>query len=348
MVFLDTLYYGNSVQAWTYAFLIIVGAFVLGKLAYWIIGNIIKKLTSKTKTKLDDIIIDMIEEPIMLAIIIYGIWYGLSSLTMSETAMIWTWKVIKVLIVINVAWFISRLFEAIFKEYITPMAEKSDTDLDDQLLPIIRKGIKITVWALAIIIALDNAGYDIGALLAGLGIGGLLLAMAAKDTVANIFGGLTIYTDNPFRLKDRIKISGFDGTVEEIDLRSTKLRTLDGRQVTIPNSTFSESAVENVSREPTRKVSMSLGLVYDTKPDQMEKAVKILHEIAEHKSLNKKHKVAFNSFGDFSLGILFIYYIKKGENILQTQHEINMEILKKFNKAKLSMAFPTQTIEIKK
>lgn len=107
------------------------------------------------------------------------------------------------------------------------------------------------------IVALNNAGYDVGALIAGLGIGGLALAMAARDTVSNVFGGFTIFTDRPFTLNDRIKVSGFDGTVDEIGIRSTRLRTLAGTLVTIPNSTFSESAVENVSAEPSRKVVMT-------------------------------------------------------------------------------------------
>jgi MscS family membrane protein len=97
----------------------------------------------------------------------------------------------------------------------------------------------------------------VGALIAGLGIGGLALAMAARDTVSNVFGGFTIFTDRPFTLNDRIKVSGFDGTVDEIGIRSTRLRTLAGTLVTIPNSTFSESAVENVSAEPSRKVVMT-------------------------------------------------------------------------------------------
>ena len=137
------------------------------------------------------------------------------------------------------------------------MVEESDNTLDDQLLPIVRKGTKFSLWAVGIIVALNNAGYDVGALIAGLGIGGLALAMAARDTVSNVFGGFTIFTDRPFTLNDRIKVSGFDGTVDEIGIRSTRLRTLAGTLVTIPNSTFSGSAVENSSAEPSRGVVMT-------------------------------------------------------------------------------------------
>jgi len=191
----------------------------------------------------------------------------------------------------------------------------------------------------------DNTGFDIGAVLAGLGIGGLALAMAAKDLVSNVFGGITIFTDKPFKIKDRIKIGGFDGIVEEIGIRSTKIRTLEGRVVTVPNAKFTDSMVENVSVEPSRKVVLNLGLIYDTKPDQMQLAMDTLREIvSSHNSTEETIHLAFNKFGDSSLGILLIYYIRKGEDILKTQTDINLAIISRFTENKLEFAYPTQTI----
>jgi len=174
--------------------------------------------------------------------------------------------------------------------------------------------------------------------------------MAAKDTVANIFGGIMIFLDKPFKIRDRINIEGIDGTVQEIGLRSTRIKTLAGTLVTIPNSKFTENPVENITREPARKIVLNLGLTYDTNEKEIEKGLEILKSIAKKHERNIKdnYLVSFNSFSDISLGILFIYYIKKSSNILDTQTAINLDILKEFNKAKLSMAFPTQTIELKK
>ena len=347
--FLTNTYYGNTAQEWLIAFLIILGFVIAAKIVYIIFGKVFKKLASKTKTKLDDIIVDMFEEPAVFALGVWGAWYGLSRLTFSESTLNWISSVFDGLIIFIIAWFVTRLFDALVKEYLVPLTEQSDTDLDDQLLPIVRKGTKAIVWIIAIIIALNNAGYNVGALHAGLGIGGLALAMAAKDTVANIFGGFTILTDKPFKIKDRIQINGFDGVVEEIGIRSTRIRTLAGRLVTIPNMKFSEGAVENVSMEPSRKVVLNLGLTYDTTAKQMEKAIEILKNIAKkNKNVGEKVLVSFNAFGDFAMNILFIYYIKSGADILQTQTEMDMEILKQFNKNKLEFAFPTQTIYTKK
>ncbi|MFW6311756.1 MAG: mechanosensitive ion channel family protein [Nanoarchaeota archaeon] len=347
---LTKTYYGNTVESWLYSLLILLGAVVIGKLLYWFFGNIAKKLTAKTETKLDDILIDMIEEPIVMAIVLFGLWFGANRLILSEVAEKWVWNIYQVLIVFTIAWLIARLLDSFYTEYLAPLTEKSKTDLDDQLLPILRKGTKTIIWVLAVIIALNNAGYNVGALLAGLGIGGLALAMAAKDTISNIFGGFTIFVDKPFKIRDRIKVVGYDGTVKEIGLRSTRIQTLEGRIVTIPNSKFSENAVENVTREPTRKVVLNLGLTYDTTPKQMQKAMDILKKIAKkhQDKIDEKILMSFNNFGDFSLGILFIYYIKKSADILCTQTDMNMDILKEFNKNKLEFAFPTQTIFSKK
>ncbi|MDJ0882494.1 MAG: mechanosensitive ion channel family protein, partial [Gammaproteobacteria bacterium] len=251
----------------------------------------------------------------------------------------------QVIIALLVGWLLTRLFDALYKEYLVPLTDKTENDLDDQLMPILGKGVKMIIWAMAIIIGLNNAGYDVAALIAGLGIGGLALAMAAKDTVSNIFGGFTIFADRPFTINDRIKIAGYDGTVIEIGVRSTRLKTLEGRIVTIPNAKFADAPVENVTWEPSRKVKLDLGLTYDTTPEKMEKAMGLLQAINDANPRTEENAtIAFNAFGDFAMNIMFIYYIKKGEAIAGTQSEINMEILKQFNAEGLEFAFPTQTL----
>jgi len=343
--YLSKTFYGNTIGQWAISLAIIVGALVVGKTLFWLFSTAARKLTAKTKSKVDDIIIDTIEEPIVFVVVVAGIWFGFTRLTLPDRVDGWIGGGVQALVIIAVTWLIARLAESLFANFLAPLAEASDSSLDDQLLPIVRRGTKFSIWALGIIVALNNAGYDVGALIAGLGIGGLALAMAARDTVSNVFGGFTIFTDRPFTLNDRVKVSGFDGTVAEIGIRSTRLRTLSGTLVTIPNSAFSDSAVENVSAEPNRKVSCTFGLTYDTTPEMIEQAIGMLRSITSAKDeLEEKVLVSFTEFGDFSLNILLIYYIKKGADILQTQNDINLEILRQFNAAGLEFAFPTQTL----
>ena len=218
---LSRTYYGNTVLDWAIAFGIIIAAFLVGKVVYWLSSTVFRQLTKRTKTNLDDIILDMVEEPLVFALTVAGIWYGLRTLELPEAAHVWIGNVFQFLVVLAVAWMVTRVLDAVYREYLVPIAEKNENDLDDQLMPILQKGTKLAVWSIGIIVALNNAGYDVGALIAGLGIGGLALAMAAKDTVSNIFGGFTIFSDRPFKLHDRVQAAGFDGTVIDIGVRST-------------------------------------------------------------------------------------------------------------------------------
>lgn len=344
--FLAKEFYWNTVGEWLIALAIILGSILLGRAVFWVLSNIVKKLTAKTKTNIDDIIIDMIEEPMAFAVSILGIWYGLDALHLPDVAHVWINRIYYLLVIFNIAWLINRLIDALIEEYLVPIVEKSESDLDDQLLPILRKGIHAAVWVMAIIIGLNNAGYDVGALIAGLGIGGLAFALAAQDTVANFFGGVTIFVDKPFTVHDWIKINGEEGIVEEVGIRSTRIRTFPGRLVIIPNKVFAESVIENVSAEPNRRVILVLGLTYDMDHNRVQEALKILAEVHEKFSshLEDKHLELFDSFGDFSLNVKFIYYIKKGEDVFQLNSQINLEILERFNAVGLDFAFPTQTI----
>ena len=353
MEFLEKIYYHNTVLQWAIALGIILGGVIFAKILYWFTSTIIKKITAKTKTKLDDLLVDKLEKPIIFIVIIAAYYWAISYLNFPTDAVGKTnglenllFKLSTFALVINITWMISRILDAVVEEYVVPIAEKSESDFDDQVLPILRKGIRAIIWIMGIIIGMDNLGIDITAMIAGLGIGGLALALAAQDMVKNIFGGIMIFLDKPFKIGERIQIDGFDGTVEEVGLRSTRVRTLEGRLLIINNSTFSDNTVVNVSAEHTRKVVLNLGMTYDTTPEQMQQSMDILKEIViAHPAIETEDaSIGFNAYGDFALGILFVYRIKKEGDILQTQTEINLEILKRFNGEGLEFAFPTQTV----
>jgi len=343
--FFAKTFYENTVGQWSIAILIVLGSVIISRLFYWILSGIVLRHAEKTKTKLDDILIKKLKEPVLFAIIIVGIWYAIKYLNFTPEFDARIGQAYYLLVSFNVAWVIVRLLDAIVQEYFRPIVEKSENDLDDRLLPIVSKGIKIAVWMMAIIIGLDNAGYDVTTMIAGLGLGGLAFAMAAKDTIANLFGGFTIITDKPFTISDRIQVKGFDGNVQEIGIRSTRIKTFDGRIVVVPNATIANDVLVNVSAEPSRRISLSLGLTYDTDHNSMEKAMTILKEIvAENDNLEEHVILGFDAFNDFSLNINFKYYIIKGRDILGTQTQVNLQILKRFNAEGLEFAFPTQTI----
>ncbi len=344
----STTYYGNSLSDWAISILIIFGSIFIGKIAYWFLSKTVKRFTKKTKGKLDDLLVDMLEEPLVVVVIIIGFWYGFARLNLSDGLTSFIEHGMYAAIIITVTWMIARLFDALIEQYVVPMTQKSATDLDNMILPVIRKAARAIIWILGIIVALNNAGIEIAPLIAGLGIGGLALAMAAKDTVANFFGGFTIFTDKPFKVGDRIKIGDFDGIIYEVGLRSSRMRTLEGRMVTIPNAKIADSMIENVSEEPSRKMVSTLGLVYDVTAEQIEQAMGLLKNIANaNAGVEEKVIIGFSGFGDSALEITFIYYIKAGEDIMGIRTQINLEVLKQFAKHKLDFAYPTQMIYTK-
>ena len=341
-------YYGNTFSDWGISILIIVGAVIIGKIAYWFFSKALKRFTEKTETKFDDILIDMLEEPLVVIVLIASVWYSLARLSFSNGLDVLIAHGMHAAIILTVTWMVVRLLDAMIEQYIVPLTEQSETDLDDMLLPVLRKSAKAMIWILGIIVALNNAGVEIAPLIAGLGIGGLALAMAAKDTVANFFGGFTIFTDKPFTVGDRVKLGGFDGVIYEVGLRSSRMRTLEGRMVTIPNARIADSMIENVSEEPSRKVFIKLGLVYDVTAQQIKQAMDLLKNIAASDiRIDEKVIIGFSGFGDSALEISFIYYIKSGEDYMAVQTDVNLAILEQFAANKLVFAYPTQTIYTK-
>ena len=348
MDFLDNIFLGNTIEDWGIALGIILGSFIATKIIYWIIANVVKNLTKKTKTNLDDVLIETLEKPIIYSILIWGYWVAIHYVDLSSTPrlLFFLQGIASISIILTLTSIVSRVFDALVTEIVQPYVEKTEGGADNYMLPIIRKVTKAIIWSFGVIIGLDNIGFDITAMIAGLGIGGLALALAAQDSVKNIFAGIMIFLDKPFKIKDRIQIEGFDGVVEEVGLRSTRIRTLDGRIVTIPNSTFTDNSVVNVTSQPALKITLNLGLTYDTSEVDMQKGVDILKQIVADNSeiLEPDCAVGFKDFGDFSLGILFLYYIKPDAHWLDSQNTISKEVLKRFNEAGLDFAFPTQTL----
>lgn len=351
---LEEVYYGNTIQDWLISLIIILGSFLTAKLILSLNKKFIFKFTKKSNTRLDDILVRTLQSPLLFGIILVAVWIALSRLELGKKTDEYITQAYKVLTVINITWFFKALIHALIIEYLTPKpGEEPSKDkpmLDSHKISLLMKTTTGVVWTIGIVIALNNIGVKLGALLGTLGIGGVAFALASQDTIKNIFGGFTIFTDGTFRIGDRIKVASYDGFVEDIGIRSTRIRTFEKRIVVIPNYKVVEGALENVSEEPMFRVKILLGLVYGTLPDKMLRALEILREIAiDNQKVDDDTVIAsFTDFNDFALGITYIYFIKKGEDILMTQSEMNMEILKRFNTEGLDFAFPTQTLYMEK
>jgi MscS family membrane protein len=347
----DTLYMGNTLLQYIIFSIIILASFLAGKTVYFVLKHKLQAMAQRTNTRLDDILIKITQGPLMMAIVILGVMYGIQVLVMPAWLFSFLTTVLSVLVSVTLLWFVMRLIDSLVDEYMHPLTAKTDSKLDDQMVPIVKKVLKALVLIFGLISIASNFGYDLTALITGLGIGGLAIALAAQQTLGNMFGGVSIFMDRPFTVGDRIKVNDIVGDIIEVGSWSSKIKNLDNNIVIIPNSILSNSIVENYAR-PTKKLKQKfkIGLVYGTKPAKVEQAVTIIKEaisttegVAPDEPL-----VYFTEFGDFSLGLTCIYWIKSLKYWGSNSHEINMKILKEFEKAGIEIAFPTQTIHLEK
>lgn len=343
LISLSGAFLDNTPMDWLRAAAFVVGGWLVGQLISRLAGSVLRPMAAKTDTRIDDTLVTQLRAPVVVLITILGLAAGYKQLTVSANAALWIERCLHVAVALSVTWIAARVLVSVVREVLLARGRREGGDSETRLVPGVSTAIQVIVWGLGTVVALNNAGYDVGALLAGIGIGGLAMALAAQETVANIFGGITIYTDRPFRVGDRVRLDGYDGVVEEVGIRSTRIHSLEGPTVVIPNKKFTESIVENVTREPSRKVRHELGLVYETPPDRIERAMEVLRTIiAENQqTLEQENLVSFTTFGAYSLNILFIYYIRKSADIFETQTRIHLEVLKRFNTEGLAFAYPT-------
>ncbi|MCD7971799.1 MAG: mechanosensitive ion channel family protein [Candidatus Azobacteroides sp.] len=347
---LHTVYYGNTLENWLISLLIIFIALVVNKVIVKLNKNLIQKLTVKSRTPLDDIFFQSLEKPILLGIMLLAIWIAINRLTITPKAYEIISTSYQVLVTLNITWFFTRLASALLEEYTTPKGNSGFTFLhfSMRLLPLIKRTVLILIWIIGLVTALNNVGVKVTTLLGTLGIGGIAFALAAQDTIKNIFGRITIFTDRPFSIGDTINFNNIEGTVEDIGIRSTRIRTGDKRLVTIPNSNIMDAAVTNISLEPARRVTSKLNLTYNTDDGKMQQALTILKDIFKETDgvSNTDQTILFSEFAASALVISYTYFIKKTADINQTTSTVNFEILKRFKEAGLTFAFPSQTLYV--
>ena len=229
------MFLNNTPENWLISLAIIVGAVILNKLLSLFNRKVILKITRKTANRFDNILFTTLETPLLLGIMLVAIWVALDRLSLGKDTENIISKSYRILAVLNITWFVARLLVALAEEYLSssnPKNAQRKVHLDIHMIAFVKKTVLYIIWTLGGVMALSNVGVNIGALLGTLGIGGVAVALAAQDTVKNVFGGFTILMDGTFRIGDRIKIGEFDGFVENIGIRSTRIRTMEKRVVT--------------------------------------------------------------------------------------------------------------------
>lgn len=342
---------GITVKTYALSFAAIFAGFA----ARWILNGFLFKMiaaSKKTRTELDDIVFKALEKPGGWACVITGIYAATIMLPLPVEPV----NVRKFADSLSASafvalgiWLCVLIFDSLM-DYWSRSAESTESKLDDQLVPIVRSSGKTFLTLIGIMLFLQNMGYSITSLLAGLGLGGMAVALASKDTIANLFGSIVVFVDRPFHVGDWIEMNGIEGTVEEVGLRTTRIRTFANSLITVPNASLTTTAINNWSRMRKRRIKMTIGVKYDTPPAKLEQAVQKIRDIisADDNIRNDFYLVNFDSFGPYSLDI-FVYCFTAttvwGE-FLQAKQDFMLKVMRAFEELGVEFAYPTQTLHV--
>ena len=360
----EQTFYGNELWRFGLLLLIILLTLVGGRVVRYMLERSVTKLEGKKSVGILQLFLKCLARPAAVAIFAAGVYLARLSLKFAlaegqegfspQTYKFWG-QISHTLAALAFAYLLYRLVD-IVEHYLLVWTERTEMTLGTMLVPAIRKSIRVFIILVAGLFIADNIlGQDIRTILAAAGIGGLAFALAAKDTIANLFGSITIFADRPFQVGERVRIKEFDGPIESVGFRSTRIRTLDGHQITVPNSTVVNEMVENIGRRPYIRRLSNISITYDTPPAKAEKAVQIIKNVlAEIEGINGDPdlppRVYFNEFQDYYLNILMLYWFKPPNywDFQEINQKVNLAIMRAFEVEGIEFAFPTKTVYIKK
>ncbi len=356
--FLNIIFLENEVKDYIIFLLIILLGYLfispvssyLRILLFRVVGN---KNDENGKAEFDS----LLKKPLYYFLLLLIFYFAINTLKLPESwglvdaselgfKMIFS-KVFSFLLIITIFWTILQAVEYIGIR-LKIKAEKTESKVDDQLIPFVIEIGKVLVFIFAVVVILANVfDQNVTALAAGLGVGGVAVALASKESLENLLGSFTIFLDKPFQVGDTITLGGITGLVEKVGFRSTRVRTFDKSVVTIPNKNLVNAELENLSQKPVRKVKIDIGLIYSTSVDQIKKIIDEIQDLVDkHPDTNQDAFVRFLNFGPSSLDVMVLYYVNSPDwkHLINTKQDINFKIIEIVKKHGSDFAFPTTSV----
>ncbi len=366
--FLNHMFLGNSIKNYVLFFLILFLGILLKRVFSKIISKILYKLFGRFGDHADpQVFVSLLIKPIeflLMLIVVYSainqLSFPLQEVVFSRTSttdkITSTYEITVIqiidklfmfLFIISAFWIFLRIIDFVAHIYMY-RASLTDSKSDDQMVPFAKELIKILTIIFAVFVVMGAVfNLNVATIIAGLGIGGIAVALAAQDTLQNLLGSFTIFADKPFVVGDLVKVDKFEGTVEKVGFRSTLLRTLDKTMVIIPNKKMTDTPLENFSLRNLRRMKFNVGLKYDTPATTMIKISKEIEEyVNSHPATSNDTLATFDSFGDSSLNLQVLYYIEIVDytEYMQIRQEINYRIMEIVEKNGAQFAYPSQTV----
>lgn len=344
--YLSKEFWNNTIQE----YLLALGFILLGILIIKIIKKSllqrIKKLTERTDNSLDDFLFEIIERYVLPAIYISIVFWGIQTLTLSELLAKSLSIAHKVVITYFSIKIVANLIIMLLRSYIKK--QENGEEKVKQIGGIILL-INILIWAIGILFFFDNIGWDVTAIVTGLGIGGIAVALAAQNILGDLFNYFVIFFDRPIEIGDFVVIDDKNGIVEKIGIKTTRIKTLSGEELVVANSDLTSSRIHNYKKMQRRRILFSVGVTYETPLKELKQIPKMLQEIVENQSPITFDRAHFKAFGNSSLDFEVVYFIEVADynKYMDIQERINFGIFEKFTAAGISIAFPTRTLYVR-
>jgi small-conductance mechanosensitive channel len=345
-VFLSRLFYGNPVWTWLLAAAVVVIVAIILFVLKRFIHHRLVEFAKRSATKVDDLVADLLGRTRFWFLVVISLYAGSLALTLPAVAarVISTIAVLALLIQAGI-WGTGLVSFLITRSVKRKLEDDAATATSMAALGFI---IKLILWAVVLLLALDNMGVDITALIAGLGIGGIAVALAFQHILSDLFASLSIVIDKPFVIGDFIIVDDLLGTVERIGLKTTRVRSLSGEQLVFSNSDLLNSRIRNYKRMFERRIVFSIGVTYQTPHEKLAAIPAMIHEIIEAQEMTRFDRAHFKAYGDFALTFETVYYVLVPDynTYMDIQQAINLAIYERFEKEGIDFAYPTQTLYV--
>lgn len=340
-----------GIDLWQYAaFLVYVAiAILLAKLIDLLARGYFKRLVLKTDSPHDDLLLDVLAGPVKVLIFVLLLHIGLDFFPWPDWAEKWFSRALQLIVAGALIYLSIKLVDLLLSIWRERLEKTVDKAMAQQFFPILQKILRAIVVVIALLVTMQNMGMNITSLLASLSIGGLAIGLGAQDSLGNLFGAISIFLDKPFQVGDQVRFEQHEGHVENIGLRSTRIRHLDGHLITVPNKMMASTTVINISGRPTIRTVMNVALTYDTPEPRIREAIGIVDDVFRKHPKTHDLLVTFNKFEATSLNLQVIHWWQGNHQPSQLAdlQEMNLALKNKFDNAKLQFAFPTQTIYYK-
>lgn len=335
---------GNNLLSWILALTVALGLHLLFSLILRFLKRNLQRLSQNTSTQVDDLLVSVLGSTKSFTLWFIALWAGSRFLDLGDPVE----GVVKLVLIVIVTLQVALWANRAVSEYITHFSI-NHRDSDPGAVSAVQ-GMsfvaRLVIWALAVVLVIDNLGYDVTALVAGLGIGGVAIALAVQNILGDLFASLSIVLDKPFVVKDFIIVDEHLGEVEKIGIKTTRLRSLSGEQLIFSNSDLLNSRIRNFKRMYERRVPFAFGVIYQTTPEQLESIPAAIKEIIEGIDSARFDRAHFKAFGESSYDFEVVYYVGSPDyNVyMDIQQSINLAMCRKFAESGIEFAYPTRTL----